>query len=134
MSELPQQFSWVKALSECSVKGIFSALYRGAQADAEEATLARKERFPGYNLAPFEVQPNTKGNAFIVMEQGNLATEVRFILCDDRVAICMHDREYAVRPTLDSNGKCKLRIDNEEQELEEWQVRRRALQGLFFES
>ena len=134
MSTISQDLNWVKELSKCSVREIFSSLHQGAEVDAKEANVSRKERFPGYPIIPFAVTSNEQGNHFVVHEQGNTAKLVRFSLDTDRIVIFANGVEYVVRPTLNNRGECKLRINGEEEELEGWQVRRRVLERLFFES
>jgi hypothetical protein len=134
MTDVPRDLNWVKELSECSVKAIFSTLHQGAEGDVKEANTSKKARFPGYPIDPFAISSNEQGNYFVVHEQGNTATLVRFSLGPDRIVISAYGKEYVVRPSLNNKGECKLRINGEEEELEEWQVRRRVLERLFFES
>lgn len=135
MGTIPQELDWVKAISRCSVLEIFNAFHSKAKDDAEEANVVRKARFPGYpNLSVFAVTPNEHRNYFAVHEQGNTLTIVTFALRADHIIISAHGDQYIVRPTLNSEGRCKLRINGEMEELEEWQVRRKVLERLFFES
>jgi hypothetical protein len=134
MTEVPHELNWVKEISQCSVLEIFSSLFQEATKDAEEATKARRERFPGYQMPDFVTRSNQAGTTFGVFEQGNTATIVQFSRGKDRIVISTYGDQFVVQPTLNSEGKCKLRINDEKEELEEWQVRRRVLERLFFES
>ncbi len=51
----------------------------------------------------------------------------------NRIVVRNQDREFSVTLTLNNEGRCKLRVDGAE-ELEQWQVRRIALEKLFFEN
>ena len=135
MSTIPSRLHWVKELAACSVLEIFNALHGDAKVDVEEANTARRERYPGYpNLPLFAVTPDEPRDYFVVHQQGNNTTAVRFSLQADRITISAYGEQYSVRPTLNDEGKCKLRINGEMEELEQWQVRRKALERLFFES
>lgn len=132
MSTIPRNLNWVKALSECSVASVFSALHRGAEEDVADANEMRAAQFPGYPVQKFAVTANSAGNVFSVFEEGNAATAIRFHRESERVLIRASEREYAVTLTLNDAGECKLRIDGGGEQLEPWQVRRRVLEALLF--
>ena len=134
MNDVPHELNWVKEISQCSVLEIFSSLFQGATKDAEEASKTRRESFPGYPIPPFVARSNESGTTFAVFEQGNTAAIVQFSRGKDRIVISAYGDQYVVQPTLNNEGKCKLRINDEKEELEEWQVRRRVLEKLFFSS
>ena len=133
MASIPQDFNWVEARAECSVAKIFSTLFQDATEDVSEANELKMERFPRYPVK-FGIRSNSSGNVFVVYEEGNTETEVKFSLASDRIVIASSGNKYVVTPTLNDEGKCKLRIDGAAEAFEQWQVRRRILEDLFFGS
>jgi hypothetical protein len=132
MSTVPQDFNWVKARAKCTIASIFSALHRGAEEDVAEANVIKMEQFSGYAAPPLAVATNNRGNHFVVHEEGNIETAVKFTLTRDHIMIAVGGTQYTVTVTLSDEGRCKLRVNVEEQTYEQWQVRKRVLEELFF--
>ncbi|MGA2609541.1 MAG: hypothetical protein ABSH01_19040 [Terriglobia bacterium] len=119
---------WVRARANCYPEHIFKQIEIGAQDDID---VINSE----HNLdeaAKFMLQPNSSGNFFTVYRTVNRVTrEVKFYITRDGMRIVKDDgEEIKVTLTLNNYGQCRLKVNGEE--LEQWQVRRLALEGLFF--
>lgn len=125
MSEL----NWVKARHECHFDRIFSQLETGAKSDVATANdlalaVGTKTKFEVY--APSET-------LFSVTRTGPAegTAKVEFMFRQSYISITpIQGDEIRVTPTLNQRGECLLLLDG--QELELWQVRRLALESLFF--
>ncbi|MFZ0632523.1 MAG: hypothetical protein WA399_14195 [Acidobacteriaceae bacterium] len=132
MSTIPQDLNWVKARAACTIGAIFSALHRDAEEDVSEANALNMVQFTGYAAPALAVATNGRGNHFVVHEQGNVETAVKFTLRQDRILINFGSEQLVITITLSDDGRCKLRVNDELQSYEQWQVRRRVLESLFF--
>ena len=131
MSTVPQELNWVKVRSECSAGRVFSQLFIEIEQDVKNINLLPTT--PGYPPPAFAVQENSAGNCFVVFEAGNTNAAVDFKLASDHMVIAMpNGKQLTITLTLNNEGVCKLKV-NGEGELERWQVRRMALESLFFD-
>jgi hypothetical protein len=131
MSTVPQELNWIKARSECSVGRVFSQLFIEAEQDIKDINLLPTT--PGYPPPMFAVQRNSAGNCFVVFEAGNTNAVIDFKFANDHIVIAMPNRKpLKITLTLNNDGACKLKVDGEG-EFERWQVRRMALESLFFD-
>jgi hypothetical protein len=130
VNTIPQELDWVKVRSECSVAHVFSELHLGAKNDVEAINLTPRatENF----ATPFDVHTNSTGNVFVVFQTGNTNRTVKFRLGPDRIEVANQAGQFAITLTLNNEGRCKLKVNGGEEELEQWQVRRMMLEGLFF--
>jgi hypothetical protein len=126
---LPADFHWVLARSKCSIAVVFTELQLGAVDDAKKAqSTLSQQGWPTFEAT------NIIGNSFCVVRAQNP-------LFSKRVEFSHSENEIQVRDdhaklfmtatlTLTNEGECKLKVGD--QELEQWQFRRMALEGLFF--
>jgi hypothetical protein len=133
VKSVPVDFNWVTSRAECSLLAVFKALELGAREDVETVTslvmphervsfsvVASHCRFSVIRedgATPASPIPRSRDVNFTVEGQEIVASKGNKILL--RAAI-----------TLNNEGQCKLKIGDEE--LEQWQVRRMALEELFF--
>jgi len=128
MNCIPQELNWVKVRAACSVATIFSELFHGIERDVEEANQNKQEVFPGYpQVERFFVRANSTANVFAVWENGNPLTEIKFRRDADHIIVSGHNVSTVITLTLDDTGRCKLRLNKEDEALEQWQVRKRLL-------
>ncbi len=80
----------------------------------------------------FGADTNSSGKYFGAFEEGDVNSLVEFSLCGDHIRIktSKNATPIEVRLALDNEGRCKLQMDGGEY-LEQWQVRKIALEGLF---
>jgi hypothetical protein len=126
---LPADFHWVVARSKCSIATVFTELQLGAVDDAEKAqsTLSQQgwPRFEATNII---------GNSFCVVRAQNpvFSKRVEFSHSENEIQVRDNDGKLFMTATLTltNDGECKLKAGD--QELDQWQFRRMALEGLFF--
>ena len=118
---------WVKARAACSPQVVFKELELGARGDVD----AIKEERPD-SASEFDFLVTDGG--FSVMRRGEMrADSIDFTLEGDSIK-AKDPRPEGVSVTatltLNDNGECRLKVGN--QELEQWQFRRKVLEALFF--
>lgn len=125
MSDMPIKFDWVGARAACTVVEVFEQLRLGVESDVDAANIARKLEAS----SRFLFKPNESGNVFAAAAYWG---RVQFIRHTDHIEIQdeVGAHNLVVTLTLSNTGRCKLKIGQEE--LEQWQVRRMALEGLLF--
>jgi hypothetical protein len=133
-SLVPENLNWVKVRAACSIGAMFKALELGAHEDVAEVTLLIK---PQDNIA-FSVVANHRRFS-VIREDGATAgtpvpvtREVNFVLEGKAIVISDGNGRLQLKATitLNNEGQCKLVVENNE--VEQWQVRRMALEKLFF--
>jgi hypothetical protein len=129
-TEVPSELNWVEARSECSIVRVFKALELGVKEDVDAINARIKKGV----LMRFSIVHSGNGNRFSVIREVNYdpAGSVDFHLSEDEIKIA-RDNVLKIQAvlTLTNTGKCKLKADGEE--LEPWQLRRKALEDLFFD-
>jgi hypothetical protein len=129
--------SWVKAHASCSVHTVFKELAQGAKGDIEDA----KSVTNPYSHATFSFA-QMSNERFSVMRANNpilhATRSVDFEIRGDEIAVYSmggadgNKELFTVGLTLNNEGQCKLKIKGRDEDLEQWQVRRKALELLFF--
>jgi len=129
MNGIPRELNWVKERAACTLAHVFSQLHHGIEEDIKSVNLI-------HQLPPetvFEMTFLGAGNAFVVKRRASVRPYVRFSLAQDYIETSDDTSEKSeYRITLSNEGRCKLTLHGEE--LEQWQVRRMALEKLFFAS
>ena len=123
----------MQARTKCSVLKVFNELYLGVEEDVKTINSAPPmEQHPSMS---FGIRTNTMGDYFVVFQTENATNRVDFN-CEAGCIIARNrnDRKFRITLTLNNEGRCKLRVDGGEEELEFWQVRRMVLEDLFFTS
>jgi hypothetical protein len=136
--DAPPTLNWVKARADCSLRNAFNALAEGA----EEDTKAVKSVVDGRSRIAFSVfRPSNKRFSVTRIDDPitNIRQSVDFELGSNEITVYgasngSNEVMFRAGIALNNVGQCKLTIKGEEDrgELEQWQVRRRALEKLFF--
>lgn len=131
MTEVPRDLDWIKERSACSLKQVFKDLKLGVSEDIRKINAIRNLDHPNSAYAERVIGPDG-----FAVSHPSLTGSVLFYLANDHIEIKI-DKDSASQvlratPILDDQGKCLLEIAGDK--LEQWQVRRRALEGLFFGS
>ena len=128
MGSVPQNLDWIAVRNACTLAAVFSELRFAVEGDVNKINAAHRldgdEAFTVKTIEP---------NGFVVYKVCDGSTKsVRLFLEVDRIGIYddFNGQKYAAGITLTNEGRCILRIAGEE--LEHWQVRRMALETLFF--
>lgn len=134
VSETPKELRWVKERSACSLSNIFKALESGVRADTEDVQALQPE---GLQLHfEFQSQSNKQFSVTRIDDpRVHVGESVVFSLGKDSIVVETRDNSsnnkmFSATITLDDDGNCKLRV--QDKTLEQWQVRRMALERLFF--
>ena len=131
--ETPRSFDWVKARSNCTPAMLFEHLSEVVQANTtsyENNMAARTERrfeFRQEN-GRFWVSGSRAGEPFAGVSFQRCANDIKVKKGKQGEMLTPY---FTVKPFI-MDGCCKLKIDNEPQALELWQVSQRALEDLFF--
>jgi hypothetical protein len=123
----PENFDWVTARSNCSLVVVFEKLKHQIGVDVQTRNALRPV---GLHYA-FRLVDNGS-NTFAVLVESNFANPaVRFTLDADKISIAASDGpKCEASVTLCDDGECRLKIANQTYDL--WQVRKMALEELFF--
>lgn len=123
--KVPQELNWVPIRHACTIVQMFRELQVGVEKDVDEANKVR-ELSPAIAFRVISKSSDT----FVVVE--NSGARVKFSLHEDAIEILdeMSTQTFIVRHTLTDEGRCKFVIGQDE--LEQWQVRKRALESILF--
>jgi hypothetical protein len=118
---------WVTKRSSCSLPKIFKDLRVQVEEDVKTRNALRPEN------SPYEFSMVEKGNDFtVLLEAKDAHRSVLFTLAAD--AILVRDDKgnqmFDVTLAFSDDGECRLYVDKKECDV--WQVRRLALEELFF--
>lgn len=126
------EIDWVIARRDCGPRTAFARLLAGARRDVDIRNNQREEN----DAYAFKVSTEG-GESFRVGREGRgLDSEgVRFTLTPTGIRVESSDDavvkiKFDAKVGLNANGECRLFADGEE--LEEWQIRKRALEPLLF--
>jgi len=131
----PTELNWVNARARCNLYEMFKALELGVRTDVEAAqALVSKHAHTVFSVA---MSGNKRFSVSRIDDPlvSIVTGSVDFVREHDRIAVSM-TKENETKPlfeaslTLNNEGECKLKVGGVE--LEQWQVRRKALEGLFF--
>ena len=118
---------WVRARAECLPQNAYARLMRNMQHDVD----CRNEVHPDGDERSFKLVEHD--DSFSVFPTGRAGINVvRVDLRPTHIAIS-HDNgsiDLLVSPRLSAAGNCIFEVDGAE--LEEWQLRRKVLEALFF--
>jgi hypothetical protein len=128
MSTIPQELNWVEKRAACTAETLFSQLVLGIGEDIKARNAAGAD-------AQFAAGLTSDRRALIVGESGTWARKERVRIFPLKGKIEVRDEltnaSFSAEVFLNDEGRCKLRLDGGV-ELEQWQFRRMALEGLFF--
>lgn len=129
MNTMPQELNWVEKRASCTIAKVFNQLCDGIAKDVAAINTARQLS----NDSQFMAQLTSDGSA-VVVGQPNIIPRRRTIIsaANDRIAVNQewNGEQWSVTVGLNNEGRCVLRLN--EAELEQWQFRKKALEGLFF--
>lgn len=132
-NDLPLDFNWVKARAACSLLVVFKSLEQGVR---EDVATIESLTDPRENIQ-FQVTASSKQFSAVRIDDAvrGIGQSVDFRLGDGVITAHLASNKgeeplFTASVTLDNEGQCKLRVGDEN--LEQWQVRRMALETLFF--
>jgi hypothetical protein len=130
----PEDFDWVSAQAGCAPASMFERLRAGVRQDVE-----RRNALDGLeDEARFEFSEDSEAFDVARLEgsrfgQPKIAALVRFERAGRRINVHGEDVEvdFTAVSTLDPNGQCRFVVG--EALYSEWEIRRMALELLFFD-
>ena len=121
------KFDWVTERSSCSLPKVFKTL----RLQVEEDVKSRNALRPNNSPYEFSIAENA-GDFTVTLQAKDVRQSVIFSLGEHAISV----RDDKGNPMLDvsltftDEGKCRLNVNDQQREL--WQVRRMALEELFF--
>lgn len=127
IKEVPENLDWVNARAGCSMYKMFRELRNEVLEDIKKRNDARKEG----ERVRFDFGGDS-GKGFSVFREGASGTAcIDFTISDEGINVANAEQVmFTATITLNDQGRCLFMIGGKE--LEKWQVRRMALEGLFF--
>jgi hypothetical protein len=122
----PRDFDWVSVRARCSLVAVYESLHQGAAANAKPFNALKTGR-PDVDVV--SKVPNVFA---VVRPEYGQSIAVRFVLEHDAIRVegSGADVRMVLTLTLNDAGDCRVLLNK--QELDEWQVLRRALEPLLF--
>jgi hypothetical protein len=127
---VPANLDWVKVQSGCLIKGAFESLRAGVEEDIKSYNAMLQ-------LPPtHEIKISSEiSTIFIAIRRSISYAQVEFSRRGNCVEIRQsevvdHPASFSVTPIFSNLGRCRWKFD--EEELEQWQVRRMALEKFLF--
>jgi hypothetical protein len=127
--QIEGDFNWVSERAACSLAIIFGTLKLQVREDVKTRTDLRPDQ-PHYGFKFADHAPD----AFIVgLDAEPAHYSILFKLESKKIEISGDGiKTFEATPTVNDEGKCLLKVNGVEREF--WQVRRMALEKLFFET
>jgi len=125
--ETPQKLDWVRERKACSLSTVFYLLKQDVQEDVRK----RNEQLPAGNYYRLDVTSHETAFA-VITRSSDRPKSIVFRLTGKVISV--EDGHgtiiFEAGVTLNDQGRCLLQVDGKE--YESWQVRRKALDELFF--
>ena len=125
-----KDFNWVMARDACSLPKCFAALKSKAERDVK----TRNSLLSKDSASTFGFGDN--GDSFIVLTEphGPRGRSATFKLADEHIEVTDEKGaiKFKVALTLNADGDCMFRIDDDDEEYNSWYVRKKALEDVFF--
>ncbi len=121
------KFDWVTERSSCSLPKVFQAL----RLQVEEDVKTRNGLRPNNSPYEFSVKEDV-ADFIVVLQTKDLQTSVKFHLSENAISVSddKGNPMFEVTPLFTDDGECSLTVNEEQRDF--WQVRRMALDDLFF--
>jgi hypothetical protein len=131
-NDIPVNLNWVKERAQCSLGVVFKELEHGVDEDVRVLAGLYPDDPATFSIA----KGANEFSVVFVRDRMNprITKSVDFALGKDAISVSnTHDGlMFTVGITLNNEGRCKLKTNKSDDELEQWQVRRMALEALFF--
>jgi hypothetical protein len=127
MNTVPQELNWVEIRATCSAPQVFKELQTGIEGDVIAANKA--DTMPG----PFVTTLTRGGHAIIVSVENEVGPRIVFY-CTNGLIVATDEKrnlKVVVAPALNDAGRRVLKLEDGT-ELEQWQFRKKTLEGFFF--
>jgi hypothetical protein len=131
MSTPPQTLNWVEKRAACTIATVFNELCDGVENDVlvfnTVKALSEQDQY--------RADMNQGGNAIVVAQPTRIPRKRVIIRADQSEIVVLQEwnggEQWSTTVGLNDEGRCTLRL-SDQTEIEQWQFRKRALEGLFF--
>lgn len=131
-NNIPQKLDWVTERANCTAAKVFNELCEAIEIDVLAINTVRGLSADNVFLANM----SRSGFSIIVGQSQSVPRKVAVIGIEgDRITIEQQwngGEKWSATVGLNDEGRCTLRLEDGGTELEQWQFRKRALEGLFF--
>lgn len=133
MNTVPQELDWVSKRAACTAERIFFQLVAAIKEDVKARNVSGGD-------VQFVAELTGDQMTLVIGETGTWARKerVRIFALNGKIEVRDEIRgaKFAAKVFLNDEGRCQLKMQDETEEdgreLEQWQFRREALEGLFF--
>ncbi len=130
MNTVPQELNWVEKRAACTVGQMFNKLCNDFEGDVSAINTVRKLS----DNNRFCINPVGDGSTIVIGQPSRfprVVVKIGVVENEIEVQDGATRSAWRVGIGLNNEGRCTLRL-NESTELEQWQFRKKALEGLFF--
>lgn len=130
MSTIPTKLNWVEKRAECTVAKVFNEICDGIREDVETLNSVLSLQAP----FQFQADMHSSGTTIIVGQPNQVPRKRVFIgIVENRIDVNQewNNSKWSAATGLNYEGRCILKLADCK-ELEQWQFRKKALEGLFF--
>ena len=130
MSTVPQELNWVEKRASCTIDRVFNQLCDGIKDDVNTVNSVLQLR----DYDKFQANMHSSGTTIIIGQPERVPRKRMYVgIVGERIQVSQEwdGNKWDVSIGLNNEGRCILRLD-ESTELEQWQFRKKALEGLFF--
>jgi hypothetical protein len=130
MSTIPQDLNWVEKRASCSATQLFYELRNGINNDIAVFNLFKK--LPSDQQ--FAADMTSDGTTICVGQHGIQVRPIVYVgFAENKIVVrdMVKQLNWSAEAKLNQEGRCILRLEDGT-ELEQWQFRKKALEGLFF--
>ncbi len=131
MNPIPQELNWVEKRFSCTVGKVFNQLCDGIEKDVETFNLVRQ--LPEH--LQFSSDMHSSGSTIYVAQPNQIPrARVSIGITEGRIGVHeeWNGKKWEATIGLNNEGRCILKLLPDGTELEQWQFRKKALEGLFF--
>ena len=128
---IPDEFDWVTARNDCSIRGVFEALRLGIENDIK----IRNDQVRSDDKRKYSYGMTVMAGGIVVYLEGvvGMSQSVPLSITQNGSILVRDENNEPMLeayPTISDDGKCRLKINGQEREL--WHVRKTILEKLFF--
>lgn len=126
------EIEWVKERAACGVRAVFDRLKTKAATDVDMRNALRQDG----DAYSFKVREQGPDEFDVVREGKGMPTQwVMFLFANHMIHVQSSGDadvkiDFQATTVLNEKGECRVKVKDES--LEEWEVRKRALEALFF--
>jgi hypothetical protein len=131
MIQIPQELDWVGSRAACTVSTVFNEICDGIRYDVE--IFNRVAGLTGFDI--FQAIPDSSGKTMVVGQPNQTPRKRVFIGIKGPKHLSVQQewdgKGWDASIGLNDEGRCILRL-SDGRELERWQFRKKALEGILF--